>query len=290
VKIEFQELTALQEDELEKNLIWVFTMGRSGSSWLARELLSFNTYYINEPSLTNHLGAPLGGRIKYSMKKRIIDHRKENGDYFFSEQFKHVWNYYLRKLVLNRIYVQIKDTTRKIIIKEASINDASDVISEILPNCKVIILYRDGRDVVDSQVNARLPGGWVPNVLSEENKLNFIEKASWDWVFVTENLLKTANSRNHIAYTIKYEDLLSNTFDEMKKIYKFLEIDISDDGLQKIVNKYSFENIPSELKGSGKFYRSASPGKWKENFIEEEQKLINEIMGTTLQKLGYDEK
>jgi len=51
--------------------------------------------------------------------------------------------------------------------------------------------------------------------------------------------------------------------------------------------RYSFENIPTDQKGKGKFARSASPGKWKENFNEEEQEVINDIMKETLKELGY---
>ena len=66
-----------------------------------------------------------------------------------------------------------------------------------------------------------------------------------------------------------------------------MKIDISDDKMEKLVEKYSFENIPSEKKGLGKFNRSATPGKWKENFSKKEQALMAEIMGKTLNRLGY---
>jgi len=66
-----------------------------------------------------------------------------------------------------------------------------------------------------------------------------------------------------------------------------LEIEIDKKTLEKIVEKYSFENIPSGLKGKGKFARSASPGKWKENFSEEEKKIMSDVMGDKLVNLGY---
>ena len=86
---------------------------------------------------------------------------------------------------------------------------------------------------------------------------------------------------------IKYEDLLNNTLDELKKIYDFIGIKISDKELEKITDKYSFKNIPQSKKGSGKVTRSASPGKWKENFSQEEQKIMNDVMGETLKEVGY---
>ncbi|HUS50079.1 MAG TPA: sulfotransferase domain-containing protein, partial [Candidatus Paceibacterota bacterium] len=96
------------------------------------------------------------------------------------------------------------------------------------------------------------------------------------------------NHSKNLRCMIKYEDLLNNTFDELKNLYKFIDVKISDDDLLKIIDKYSFKNLPEDEKGSGKFTRSATPGKWRENFSEDEQNIMNEIMGTMLKKLGYE--
>ena len=87
---------------------------------------------------------------------------------------------------------------------------------------------------------------------------------------------------------MRYEKLKEDTLNELKKIYKFMGVDISSEEIEKIVEKYSFEKIPDDQKGSGKVRRSASPGKWRENFSEEEQVIMNEIMADTLKRLGYE--
>ena len=45
--------------------------------------------------------------------------------------------------------------------------------------------------------------------------------------------------------------------------------------------------MPQESKGIGTQQQFAKVGKWKENFNDEEKKLINEIMDETLEKLNY---
>jgi hypothetical protein len=87
---------------------------------------------------------------------------------------------------------------------------------------------------------------------------------------------------------VRYEDLRMDTFAELRKIYNFLHISISDDELKKIVDRYDFKNIPESEKGPGKFNRSATPGGWKKNFSKEEQELMNSIMGGTLTQMGYE--
>jgi hypothetical protein len=70
-------------------------------------------------------------------------------------------------------------------------------------------------------------------------------------------------------------------------VYNFLGIEISDEDLNRLVVKYSFENISKQWTGKGKFVRTASPGKWRENFNENERETMNNIMAPTLHQLGY---
>jgi len=103
-----------------------------------------------------------------------------------------------------------------------------------------------------------------------------------------DRIMKTFEQHDKkLRFLVKYENLRYNTLEELKKIYQFIGIEIDNGELEKIVNQYSFEKIPAELKGKNKVTRSASPGKWKENFSKEEQDLVNSIIDETLNKLGY---
>jgi len=279
------------ESILEKNLVWILGSPRSGTSWLALELLSYNTISINEMHFTDHFGI---GLVIQNRFIRIFDMRKNQPDYFFSDKYNEIWKFYLRKLILQRIYAQIKNLSKKIIIKEPEADGGSaDLISEFLPSARLIILLRDGRDILDSIRGARQKGSFMVKskevtVLTQSQRLQFIDTRAKKWIALVESLMKAYhNHSKNLCILVKYEDLRKNTFDEVKKIYKFLEIDISEKELVKIVEKFTFENLPDEVKGKGKFHRAASPGLWKENFDEEEKELMEKIMGPTLRKLGY---
>ena len=86
---------------------------------------------------------------------------------------------------------------------------------------------------------------------------------------------------------IKYEDLIKDTLNLTQKLYDLIQVPITPKELKALVEKYSFKKIPAKMKGKGKFARSATTDKWKENFNSEEQGLLNEIIGPTLEKLGY---
>ena len=96
------------------------------------------------------------------------------------------------------------------------------------------------------------------------------------------------NHSPNLRLIVRYENLRKNTIEELKKIYSFMEIEISDEELKKLVDKFAFENIPSEKKGKGKQVRSASPGSWRVNLSHKEQEILEKIMGDTLGKFGYE--
>jgi len=286
-----KELTTDQEQKIEQNLVWIFSSHRSGSTWLSLQLLSYKTKSINELHISSHLATPEEGITDRTIRR--IDQMKNLPSYFFSNRYKGSWLYYLKKLILNRIFSEVNEVSKKIIIKEpGGVTGASDVILQCLPKSKIIALIRDGRDVLDSFLDARQTNGFMTRIgetpITSENRLQYIKSQSKVWVAYMEKLLETYNNHpKNLRYLVKYEDLLSNTNDELKKIYEFIEIDISDEELQKIVDKFCFKNIPPKEKGKGKFIRSATSGKWKENFTTEEIKIMTEIMQKMLKKLGY---
>ncbi len=244
------ELSNEEESQLEKNLVWIFASRRSGTSWFSNQLLSFNTLHLNEPLIGIHLAdfVPSGKTLE-----RRIDKQSTREHYFFSEAFKKTWKHYLRKLILNRINAQFQNTSSKIIIKEPNGSAAADIISECLPSSKIIILLRDGRDILNSNISQISEGGYAVKTgirstpLLEKNRIKSINSRSRIWVKLIEILLKTFENHNkELRIKVRYEDLRQNTLQELKKIYEFLKIDITDEKLQEIISKYSFENLTQE--------------------------------------------
>ena len=162
-----------------------------------------------------------------------------------------------------------------------------------LPKSKIIFLVRDGRDATDSKLDSFKKESWANRdygytPIGEKQRPSEIQYQAQLWVRMMEINEEAFNNHSpSLRIMVKYEDLLRNTFGELKKIYEFIDIEIPEKELKKIVNDSSFEKIPKRLKGSGQVTRSAQPGKWQESFSEEEKKILNEIMGTMLAKFGY---
>jgi Sulfotransferase domain len=63
-----------------------------------------------------------------------------------------------------------------------------------------------------------------------------------------------------------------------------------DEGeLERVVEKHSWENIPEEEKGEGKFYRKATPGGWREDLSPEQAEAIERITAPLMKELYPNE-
>jgi hypothetical protein len=54
---------------------------------------------------------------------------------------------------------------------------------------------------------------------------------------------------------------------------------VNEAQLREVVQKHSWDNIPDEKKGRGKFFRKAQPGSWKEDLTEEQVKTVERVIG-----------
>jgi|GEM_PF-615512 len=281
-------LTEDEENVLEKKIVWIIGSPRSGTTWLGTQLLSHQDNIIwNEPTIGYHLDI-----VGYW--RQIDGTDKISSSYFFSPHHKNNWIPALRKLILARTYSLAQTLTKNVIVKEPAGSASADIIMQCTHNSKLIFLLRDGRDVVESFIDAHRPDSWnrlfsKQPLLTEESRYEAIKRYSHLWKRYISIITKAYLNHNpSLCLLVKYEDLKKDTLTELRKIYNFIGIRISDNELREIVQRYDFKNIPESEKGPGKFNRSATPRGWKNSFTEKEQELMNSIMGDTLTQMSYE--
>lgn len=103
-----------------------------------------------------------------------------------------------------------------------------------------------------------------------------------------------AQKINTNIYSIRYEDMLEDAFDEMLKLMstKFSGLNVNKDHIQKIVEKYSFQNQTKRKPGEenlSSFLRKGISGDWKNYFNEESKQVFKKHAGQMLIDLGYEE-
>ena len=158
-----------------------------------------------------------------------------------------------------------------------------DELNLICPNVKYIHLVRDGRDVACSYKNI--------------NKLNpnlkYLPKVSSDIVAIASewnnNITKIENFiKNHDSITIRYEDLISQPIDTLKKVCDFLDVIYEED----MLNYYQNNDEPlSTLHWKGKTKETIDE-KNKKKYLSllsfEEISEFNRITYDTLKRFKYD--
>lgn len=284
---------------LERKLVWMLGSPRSGSTWLMYLLQEPpRVATLQEPLIGMHLGLFASyivengeGTLPAGMRMREL---RDDDRYFFSERHVRDWNPPLRRLILGGLAPHVARRARYLVVQEPNGSEGADLLMGALRRSRLLFLLRDGRDVVDSVVDAYRPGSWldvafgVSQNLTLAARTRLIEREAERWVARTRIV--------HLAYEehppnrrllVRYEDLLSDTPATLLSIYSWLRLDPPADLLER-VEKCSFSAVPTSAKGSGRFHRAATPGLWRENLSPEEQERCEIIMGPMLEMMGYE--
>jgi hypothetical protein len=63
---------------------------------------------------------------------------------------------------------------------------------------------------------------------------------------------------------------------------------VGEERLARIVEKHSWENVPKDEKGQGKFYRKATPGGWRDDLTPKQVSQVEGITASLLEKFYSD--
>jgi hypothetical protein len=262
---------------------------------------------INEPYLPQHLlpRVPLPRHDPMDPSSRAVMtlNERRGGDphYFFSDEYVDVWRPELRRLILTRLGAQVQRAERElslndpvVVIKEPNGSHGAEFMMSLLPESRLIFLIRDGRDVIDSLVDAMSGGGWLDQphmrrVDSPEKRLRFVRMEARQWLERTKTVERAFQSHPpELRWKLRYEDLRAETLATLRPLVDWLGMERSQAELRAAVSENAFEAIPSDRKGPGTQRRAASPGLWRQNLSAEERRAMEEIMGAKLVELGYD--
>lgn len=160
---------------------------------------------------------------------------------------------------LSRVFESILKKTGKEVFAEDNtwnILFAKDLL-DILPEAKIIHVFRDPRDVVASLVNQR----WTPN--DPKSAAIYLRDIMNRWFEIRDKLDKSR------VMEIRFEEFISDPAGIMRAVCDFSGLEFEENMLQKV--DLSRSNI----------------GRWKEQFSEQEKQEISGILKDISQTLGY---
>jgi len=226
--------------------------------------------------------------------------RRAEPSYFFSDEYADSWRPELRRLVLARLHAQAERAATAhglndplVLIKEPNGSHGAELLMSLVPRSRLLFLLRDGRDVIDSMLDARGGEGWVatPNMDLDNpaERLAFVRRQARMWLNYT-NAVQSAYAAHppELRMTVRYEDLRRDPMATLPALMEWLGLRRSESQIAEAIAANSFESIPGRLKGAGTPRRAATPGLWRESLAPAEQEAIAEIMGPKLIELGYE--
>lgn len=306
----------------ESRLAWILGSARTGSTWLLRMLIhpwelarndvgmrlrdrtsgsGPSVVPINESHIPVHLTPlrvpPYDPHAQHAPEDFLFNtSRAGHAAYLFNEDYADAWRPELRRLILARLWAQAQRAAERngggnplVAIKEPNGSHGAQLLMSLLPRAKLVFLVRDGRDVVDSQLALRSPGGDRSSersgLSSYETRLTYVLKQSRLWV-QHMSAVKAAYDAHDAARrcVVRYEDLRRETLSELDRLLGWLGVDRSPDEVRAAVEAEAFEAIPD---GKRRGKRAAQPGLWRKNLSPLERKVAEEVMGDTLAELGY---
>lgn len=313
--------------ELESRLVWIWTMARSGSTWLLRMLThpvklidssqdpgdmvgfavprtwqgSVDAIPVDTTFVANHL-LPLAGAADYNDDLAPLTFSSALGlrtraNYFFSSKYEDAWRPELRRMMLVRFQRLVERTAERydvnsplILLKEVAGAHAAPLIMSLFPRSKLLFLVRDGRDVVDSQTAANQPGTWLPvsGWTTADERHEFVRRRARTWVGDVASIERAFDAHPaELRKMVRYEDLLAEPGQNLRTLVEWLGLNRTERWLERAVEANAFESIAPEQKGPKKFFRSASPGAWRKNLTADEASILETVMGDKLRQLGY---
>ena len=287
------------------DLTWIFGSSRSGSTWLLRMLRHHpDVVGINETGLGHHLGVwrPIAlawQSVEPPPLTTFKAIKEDRRDYFFNREYEEVWRAGLERFFRDRLVHQLdesepdwRDPATRVVIKEpGGSHMASDLIS-ITPDSRLVFLLRDGRDVVDSWLDAYRDGTWASNdgayAVGQEDRVGFIRWQAAVWKYRTEAVQAAFDAHDpDRRIKVRYEDLLSSPTTHLAAILRTLDLDADPALVEALVEAEAHRNVPQDRKGSGHEIRFAKPGTWQENLTPEEVAAMEAVLGDRLVADGY---
>jgi hypothetical protein len=299
----------VRETSFGDRLIWILGSSRSGSTWLLRMLGDLSEAVpIDDPHLGHHLGVwrpiPLAWATSEGPPPNLstlTEYKRHKPDFFFSDRYREAWLPALRDLVEARFGAQVDEVARDrgianplAIVKEPA-SHVADLLMEMFPSSGMLWLLRDGRDVVDSWLDAYQRDSWALEegayALSDRARMAFVRWQSSVWRYRTEIVQRCFGSHDPTRrILVRYEELRRDPAAQLERICRRFGLLASGRELREVGERHAFVRTSGEERGSGKEKRYAEPGRWRENLTEPERAAMRELMGPKLEQLGYLER
>jgi len=273
----------------QSKVVWMFGARRTGSTWFAQML--------GDLPRIHKWGEPLIGELIGGFYYRLQD--KTGRNHIFAPEFRDLWMSWIRRLVCEGAAARAPRLVERdgfMVIRDPHGTIGAPILCQALPNSKLIVLVRDPRDIVASMADAHQSGGWMGERAvrrgrvrrasrshqAERDPLQFAKQHADRVVFEFGKAREAFDAHRGPKTLVRYEDLRTDTVNELTRVCRELDIGAEPEDIAESAAKNSWDRVPEEEKGSGKFHRKASPGSWAEDLPPGHARVVERIAAPVL--------
>lgn len=269
----------------ESDVVWIFGHPRSGTTWLASLLrVGLGMKLWNEPLLCQVVA--FRNNLEINEPGRIGD-----DTFWLSDPQEDNWRASLNLLLNDVVARQAgpRGDFKGLVLKEPNGSISAPWLVQAMPEAKSIFVVRDIRDVVASLIDARKPGSWMDQRLTQEfDRTKIVRQSVNRMTRIAERITRIREvAADGTYYEMRYERLRANTFEEVFHLAHHLGIPADTDQLQAAVDQLAIENVPEDEKGPGKFIRKGEVGGWRQELEWSEIEFIQRNLADMLELFEY---
>ena len=280
------------------NLIFIVGCQRSGTTWLQKLIASHPLVKTGAESniFASYIGPEL--RSWNEQLQRIKDGKARTGlpSYFSEDKYIPLLREYTLKL-LDPMLAPLNEDQRFLEKSPDHVFYLPEIVQE-LPECKIIHILRDGRDVVASLLSASQ--SWAQHWAPRDSR-----KAAKMWVNHVEAARKGSKllTKNQFI-EVRYEELLSSTSTVLRGVTDFLNLEWSDEDMGKAIEQNRAEiarktggteigvwgetaKVPDDVRKQPPKIRKATAGSWKEDLTLRYKLRVWRVARSTMNEVGY---
>jgi hypothetical protein len=158
-----------------------------------------------------------------------------------------------------------------------------NTLNKLYPHSKFVIIVRDGRDVTASLF--RRTKKW-------NNFLKLIQllSQSFKWKFYMRSIVKFSEKKSNNCIILRYEDLIANAEEEVKRLCKFMNINFESNMMEFSYSNSAYDN-QKKFQKTNKGVVNKKLYTWKDTISKNfHQKIINIYLEKMLYNYNYISK
>jgi hypothetical protein len=308
------------EAALEHDLTWIWSTPRSGAG-LMLELLAYplrpdmqaalgfrpppaaatfgpRIVPVDEFGLGGHMapwpGEPVAVGDRW-IPGTLLNLNEGRPPYVLSRASAQTWRGPLRRLALARLrhareraaaHVRGIESTSPVVVKEAFTSHAADRVMSLLPDARALVIVRDPRDVVASQLDR--PDTFEASGSSPEaDREQRVVRAAQLWSMAFDVCQAAIGNCDGGTMQVRYEDLIADPAQVLAAALEWIGVESSPGQVKEAVDRSSVGSHPPPDRPLPDPDLVAEVGSWEEVLTTGELTLIAAVAGTRAAGLGY---